>query len=277
MTICLCSDLKGGSDVASVGKKERNLFFIFKQTVVDIYHHLGYSMFISVLWFGLLVVSILFAQPFFNLLPATLENQTHPLNLFLSFLMFGVPYAAFILGPVQTVLFYQMNQVINDEAELKGLWDGLRKHYWTAAGVYALYTGLLLFCLVDLVICFFVLKDFTLKILGFFLLYLFLFLVFATLYLPGLLVLQRNTVKKVIKKTLILFLDNTLLTVGAFFILVLVGVVFTLIAPLLLLFFGSFLQVFMIHLFHGVMAKYPDLVVPALEESAGGSFDRNNG
>jgi hypothetical protein len=78
-------------------------------------------------------------------------------------------------------------------------------------------------------------------------------------------VFQRNTVKKVIKKTLIIFLDNTLLTIGVFLILILVGIAFTLITPLLLLFYGSFLQVLMIHLFHGVMAKYPDPVAPTQE------------
>jgi len=159
-----------------------------------------------------------------------------------------------------------MNQVINDEAELKGWWEGFWKHYWLAAKVYALYTGILLFCLVDLFICFFVLDPFFFKILGFILFYLFLFLVFAILYLPGFLVFQRNTVKKVMKKTLILFLDNTLLTIGAFFIMILVGIAFTLLTPLLLFFYGSCLQVLMIHLFHGVMAKYPDPVAPALEE-----------
>ena len=249
--------------MATAGKKERNLFFILKQTVVDIYHHLGYSMFISILWF---VVFIPFVFTIFNALLSALETQDHPLNLFLFLGMIGVPYAAFILGPVQTALYYQMNQVINNEAELKGLWEGFRKHYWTAAGVYALYTGILLFCLVDLVICFFMLDQFALKILGFFLFYLFLFLVFATLYLPGFLVFQRNTVLKVIKKALILFLDNALLTIGVFLILILLGVAFTLITPLLLLFYGSCLQVLMIHLFHGVMAKYPDPVAPALEE-----------
>lgn len=253
---------KGGSNVALVGKNERSLFFILKQTVVDIYHHLGYSMLVSVIWF---IVFFPFAVTLFNVLLNALETQEHPLNLFLFLGMLGVPYAAFILGPVQTALYSQMDQVIDNEAEFKGLWTGFRKHYWSAAGVYALYTGVLLFCLVDLVICFFVLNQFALKILGFFLFYLFLFLVFATLYLPGFLVFQRNTVKKVIKKTLIIFLDNTLLTIGVFLILILVGIAFTLITPLLLLFYGSFLQVLMIHLFHGVMAKYPDPVAPTQE------------
>ena len=148
----------------------------------------------------------------------------------------GVPYAAFILGPVLTALYYQMNQVINKEAEFKGLWVGFRKHYWQAAGVYAIYTGVLLFaCLIWSSV--FVLEQFTLKILGF-LFYLFLLLV-ASLYLPGFIVFQRNTLKKVIKKTLILFMDNTLVTIGAFLTLLLVGVAFAFLAPLLL-FYGSF-------------------------------------
>ena len=150
------------------------------------------------------------------------------------------------------------------EAEFKGLWVGFRKHYWQAAGVYAIYTGVLLFaCLIWSSV--FVLEQFTLKILGF-LFYLFLFLLVASLYLPGFIVFQRNTLKKVIKKTLILFMDNTLVTIGAFLTLLLVGVAFAFLAPLLLFFYGSFLQVLLIRLFHGVMAKYPDPVAPALGE-----------
>jgi len=249
--------------VTAAGTKERNLFVIIKQTVVDIYNHLSYSMLISVLWS---FVFIPFAGTIFNALLTALETQDHPLNLLFFLGIIGVPYAAFILGPVLTALYYQMNQVINKEAEFKGLWVGFRKHYWQAAGVYAIYTGVLLFCLFDLVICFFVLEQFTLKILGFFLFYLFLFLLVASLYLPGFIVFQRNTLKKVIKKTLILFMDNTLVTIGAFLTLLLVGVAFAFLAPLLLFFYGSFLQVLLIRLFHGVMAKYPDPVAPALGE-----------
>ena len=135
--------------------------------------------------------------------------------------------------------------------------------------VYAIYFGTLIFCLVDLLICFFTLNQFAIKIFGFLLFYLFLFLLFWGLYLPGFLVFQKNSLKKVFHKTFLVVLDNTLLTIGAFLLLILIGLAFSKITPLLVFFYGSFVLVVMIHLFNGVLAKYPDPVAPAPEEGDG--------
>jgi uncharacterized membrane protein YesL len=212
----------------------------------------------------------LFAYPFGVLINTGLtifmENTNFPLGLLFFLMLLGVPYTAFILGPVHTALFYQMNQVINNEGQIRGFWEGLRKHYWLSVRVYALYTAMIIFCLVDLVICFFTLKALGMKILGFFLLYLLLFLVFWFLYLPGFIVFQKNTLKKVLHKTFVLVLDNIWLTIGALLLLVVIGVLFTLITPLLVSFYGSLLLVLMVHLFNGIMMKYPDPVAPVQEE-----------
>ena len=244
-------------------KKERNVFLIFKQAVIDIYNHIGYSLLISVLWF---LFFIPFALLIFNGLLVYLERLDNPMNLLVFLFSLGVPYYAFILGPAQTALFYQMNQVIANDAEIKGLWTGLRKHYWLSVRVYGLYGGMFIFCLVDLLICLLALDHFALKALGIVLFYLFCLLMLAALYLPGFLVLQQNTTKNVFKKTLILMLDNILITISAFLLLLLIGVGFTLITPLLIFFYGSCLQVVMIHLFRVVMAKYPDPVSADQEE-----------
>ena len=248
---------KGGKGVTANVNKERNIFLILKRSVIDIYNHLGYSLLVSFIWF---LVFIPIAAILFNMLMVNLEQQDNPLILLFLLLIFGVPYCAFIFGPVQTALFYQMDQVIDNEAEFKGLWTGLRKHYWLSVRVYGLYGGMLIFCLVDLLICLLAVDHFGLKILGIFLFYLFCFLLLIALYLPGFLVLQENTVKKIFKKALILTLDNVLITIGVFLLLGLIGVGFTLITPLLIFFYGGLIQVVMIYLFRGVMAKYPDPV-----------------
>ena len=239
----------------SDAKKKRNIFLVLKQSVIDIYNHLGYSLLVSVLWF---LVSIPITFIFFDMLMVSLEQQDNPITLLFLFLLFGVPYSALILGPVQTALFHQMNQVVDNDAEFKGFWTGLRKHYWLSARVYGLYGGMLIFCLVDLLICLLALDHFALKILGIFLFYLFCFLLLTTLYLPGFIVLQENTMKKVIKKAAILTLDNVLITIGVFVLFVLVGIGFLLITPLMIFIYGSFVQVVMIHLFRGLLDKYPD-------------------
>jgi hypothetical protein len=238
-------------------QKERNIFLLVKRSVIDIYNHLGYSLLVSFLWFLVFIPVGVIA---FNILITSLEQQDHPLFLLFFFLLFGVPYCAFILGPAQTALFYQMNQVIDNDAEFKGFWIGLRKHYWLSARVYGLYGGMLIFCLIDLLICLLAVDHFVLKIFGIFLFYLFCFLLLSALYLPGFIVCQDNTLKKVLKKAALLTLDNVLISIGVFLIFLLVGVGFTLITPLLIFFYGSIVQVVMIHLFRVLMDKYP---VPA--------------
>lgn len=243
----------------SDGQNERNLFVIVKRAVIDIYNHLGYSLLVSLLWF-LVCIPVTFIL--FEILLIGLEQQDNPLFLLFFILLFGVPYCAFILGPVQTALFYQMNQVIDNDAEFKGFWTGLRKHYWLSARVYGLYGGMLIFCLIDLLICLLAVDHFALKIFGIFLFYVLCFLLLAALYLPGFIVFQDNTLKKVFKKAWILTLDNILISIGVLLLLVLVGVGFNYILPLLIFFYGSLVQVVMIHLFRGLMNKYPDPVEP---------------
>jgi len=243
--------------------EERNLFLILKRVVIDLYNHLGYSLLISVLWF---LPFFPFAVFIHQALRTFLEDTDLPLGLLLFLVAFGLPYVAFILGPVHTALFYQMDKVLNNDAEFKGFWEGLRKHYWLAVRVYALYGGMLIFCLVDLMICFFTLNVFGMKLLGFFLLYLFLFLLFWLLYLPGFIVFQKNSLKKVFQKTFLLVLDNILPTIGAFLLLVLIGLGFSKVFPLLVFFYGSCVLLVMIHLFQGVLAKYPDPAVSVPEE-----------
>ena len=162
-------------------KSPRNILLILKNTVIDLYNHIGYSMLISIIWF----FSVLHLGMFFyNSLRIYLENRDNPLSLLLFLLVFAVPYSAFILGPVHVALLYQMDYVIEYEAEIKGLWLGFRKFYRRAAVVYGIYMGAVIFTLVDLLICFFVVDNLFIKFIGFFLLYLLIFLLLTSLYLP---------------------------------------------------------------------------------------------
>ncbi len=237
-------------------KDKRNIILIFKDAFIDLYNHIGYSMLISALWFFSFIP---FGVFLYNSVHVYLENRDNPLNLLFFLLVFSIPYAAFILGPVQSGLLYQMNQVIENDAELKGLWIGFRKFYRRSAAVYGLYIGALIFTLVDVIICFFVLDNILIKFIGFILLYLFIFLLLASIYLPNFIVFQENTWKRVYKKTFLLTLDNTLHTIGVQLILFVIGLGFTVITPLVIFFYGSLLQVVGIRLFQGLMAKYPDL------------------
>ncbi|NLW56239.1 MAG: hypothetical protein GX050_06435 [Firmicutes bacterium] len=243
--------------MAEKNTKKTNILFILKDAVIDLYNHIGYTMLISVLWFFTILPLGVFLL---NTLRVYFANQDNPLGLLLFLLLLAVPYTAFIIGPVHTALFYQMSRVIENEAEFKGLWLGLRKFYWKSAGIYALYMITLLFTLVDILICFFIAEHILIKFVGFFLVYMFLFLLLAGTYLPGFIVLQDNTWKKVYKKTLLLTLDNTLATLGIQLILLALGIGCTVVTPLVICFYGGFLQITGVRLFQGLMSKYPDPV-----------------
>lgn len=241
--------------MAVENKNKPNILLILKDAVIDLYNHIGYSMVISVLWFFTIIPLGVFL---FNSIRVYLTNRDNPLGLLFFLLLFAVPYTALIIGPVHAALLHQMSHVIENEAEFKGLWLGLRKFYWKSSGIYALYMIALIFTLVDMLICFYVLDHVLIKFMGFFLLYLFLFLLLASIYLPSFIVLQENTWKKVYKKTLLLTLDNTLNTIGIQLILLVLCIGCTVITPLLIFFYGSFLQIAGIKLFYGLMSKYPD-------------------
>ena len=66
----------------SDAKKKRNIFLVLKQSVIDIYNHLGYSLLVSVLWF---LVSIPVTFIFFDMLMVSLEQQDNPITLLFLF------------------------------------------------------------------------------------------------------------------------------------------------------------------------------------------------
>jgi len=255
--------------VAEKSAYKINILLVLKDAVVDLYNHMGYTMLISFLWFFTGFILPLASAGY-------LTNQIYqtsgdiPSWLITILLLSVVPYTALIVGPVNTALFYQMSRVIENEAEFKGLWIGLRKYYWKSAGIYALYTVTLFFTLADLYICFSIAEHLLLRFIGFFLFYLLFFLLLAGIYIPGFIVLQENnTWKKVYRKTILLTLDNTLVTLGMQLILLVLGLGCTVIGPLLIFFYGGFLQIAGIRLFHALMKKYPDPVAEEATVSAG--------
>jgi hypothetical protein len=253
--------------VAEKGTERINILLILKDAVIDLYNHIGYTMLISVLWFFTTLFPLMCALDLMYKVYQT--SGEAPYGLFFLLLLCAVPYGALIVGPVHTALLYQMSQVIANEAEFKGLWLGLRKFYWKSVGIYALYMLTLLFTLFDVFICFFLAEHIFIKFIGFFLLYLFLFLLLASIYLPGFIVFQNNTWKKVYKKTIVLTLDNTLTTLGIQLILLALGIGCTVVTPLLIFFYGGYLQITGVRLFHGLMRKYPDPVAADATMSAG--------
>lgn len=232
-----------------------NLFIVLKDTVVDAYNHIGYLLFSSVLW--LLVV-----VPFGTFVLATFQvEQEMGENLFsiffsLPFIAVLIFYIALIIAPVNSALLSQAYKVSEGWGSLRGFWTGLRQNYLQTAKVYLLYGIALYLLMLDIIICFFHLTPFFTKIIGVVLLYLLLFLVLAGFHLPSLIVLQENSVKKVFKKAFLLVLANGPLTLLAVIILLLIGLLFSFLLPLLVMAYGGILQFFTLRVFLGLLEKY---------------------
>lgn len=233
----------------------RSLWEVVKRSLIDLYEHMGYTFLLSLIWFFMMIpVGVLV----YNSVLLYLEQKESLFGLFL----FLVPYVGLVVGPVYCALFYQASKVVEDYSSLRDLWIGFRRHYTQAAKVFALYAAVLLFALADFFICIFLLEPMFMKFIGIIILYLIIFILLIGVYLPGFIVLQENTVKKVFKKSTILLLDNTLFTILAGVIILLpliLLIAFPIITPLLFFAYGGFLQFFGVRIFLGLMEKYPDV------------------
>lgn len=234
----------------------RNLLVILKESLVGMYNNLGYTLLSSLIW---VLVTLPFAVFLMTTLQVELESE-NPFGLLFMFACVLLPYGALILGPVNSTLFYLINQASEGWAGLRDLWVGLRTYYRRAAGIYALYFALLLFLLLDIIICFFILTPLFAKVIGIILFYLLIFLLLASVYFSPLIVLQDNNWKKVLKKAFLLTLDNGPFTLFAGIIILAVGILFSFFLPLLIFAYGGFLQFYRLKIFYGVMEKYEDNV-----------------
>ena len=233
----------------------RNPWQIIKKTAVDLYNHMTYTAVMSVLWLITMIpvgfIGILF-----------LTETENPIGVLLQLVPIAVLYCAFILGPVHCGLYYLAGEIIEDVARPGSLWKGLRQKYALAAKVYAIYSFILLFTIVDFISLSFVLCAFH-EDYRYHPLYMQLFLLMIGIYLPGFIVRQDNTVSKVFKKAVFVVLDNTILTLvmGVIYLLFPVLACFIkFLLPLLMFGYGGFLQFAGVRTFFGILAKYPDPV-----------------
>lgn len=231
-----------------------NLLVILKEAVVDAYNNIGYTLFASLLW-------VLVVAPFFMFVYLTLqvavETGANLFDLFnLPFICILILYTALIVAPVNAALHSQAYKNLEGVGSLRGFWQNLRRYYRRTAGVYLPYGAAFSLLIVNIVICFTQQESIFIQIAGFFNLYLLILMILAGFYLPSLIVLQENTIKKVFKKAFLLAFANGLQAFLALVILSLVGLLFSFLLPLLVMVYGGFLQFFTVRVFLGLLERY---------------------
>lgn len=240
----------------------RSFVQIIKKTCADLYNHMSYTALISLILFFSAAPPAIFVWKLFEF---ELINQGQlgmwVVFFLLSTMIFLVPYGAFILGPIQCALYYLGGEILEDQARLRSLWDGLRRNYFLSVKVYAIYLVVVFATITDFYISFFLFQSIFLKIVGIFFLYIFIFLFMIGIYIPGFIVRQDNTVLKILKKAFLLTLDNlplSLLLSAAYLFLCVLVIFFKPLVSLLMLAYGGFLQFSGLRTFLGLMEKYPD-------------------
>lgn len=231
-----------------------NLLVILKEAVVDAYNNIGYTLFASLLW--VLVVAPLFMFVYLTLQVAV-ETGANLFDVFnLPFICILILYTALIIAPVNAALHSQAYKNLEGVGSLRGFWQNLRRRYRRTVGVYLPYGAAFSLLIVNIIICFSQQERIFIQIIGFFNLYLLILMILAGFYLPSLIVLQENTIKKVFKKAFLLGFANGLQAFLALVILFLVGLLFSFLLPLLVMVYGGFLQFFTVRVFLGLLEKY---------------------
>lgn len=232
-----------------------NLLVILKEAVVDAYNNIGYTLYASVLWVLVVAPLVIFI---YLTLQVEVEMGENLLNILLNlpFLLMLIFYSALVIAPVNSALLAQAYKNLDGFGSLRGFWQDLRRNYLQTMGVYLLYGIAFSILIINIMLCFFLLAPFFAKIVGIFNLYLLIFLILAGFYLPPLIVLQENTIKKVFKKAFLLGFANGPLTFLALLILSLIGLFCSFLLPLLIMVYGGILQFFTMRLFLGLLEKY---------------------
>ncbi|NLY88459.1 MAG: hypothetical protein GX085_02400 [Firmicutes bacterium] len=231
-----------------------NVFVVLKEAVVDAYNNIGYTLLSSVLWVLVVAPPVIFIG---LTLQVAMETGANLLDVFnLPFVLILIFYTALVIAPVNSTLLSQAYKAFEGWGNLRGFWKDLRRNYRQTVGVYLLYGVAFSLLIMNIMICFFLLAPFFTKIVGIFNLYLLIFLILAGFYLPPLIVLQENTIKKVFKKAFLLAFVNGPLTFLALLILFLIGLLCSFLLPLLVMIYGGFLQFFTMRFFLGLLEKY---------------------
>lgn len=231
------------------GESLRQGGMVFVQAMRRTYEHLGMVMVISLLWFGLAALPMVYLLNFARVVP----------SLF-SFLIVALE-ATFLAGPVTAAVYSVADRLLQDEdATLTDVWHLFRRHYRLSAQVTGAMSAILLILGIDIIV-FMQSKVRLLQWLAVLWLYFVAFWFLLTIYTSSLVVYQQVSWLKVLQRAALLVLDNvvvTLLVMGETIVVVVLSFFFLIPVPLLL---GGMLAFLHLIALHTLMAKY-DIETP---------------
>ena len=225
-------------------KKKVALWPIIKTSFIDIYDNLGWVLFTSAIWFG-------FVTPFlFAILPG---NLSIPLRVILS-------SSVIALGPATAGCYYIANKLVKKDSfvEWKDFFYAFKKFFWRAE-------ALILILIVAIVVLaanfifYSQMQNTVMRILSILWLYIIIFLGIIQTYMFPLLIEQDTGIRKIIKRSFLLTIDNIGITLVIFLIVTALSVICILTGVGALLLMMGIKSLFDTKTFLTVMEKYEDV------------------
>ena len=256
---------------------DKTLEKVFFGSFRTIYRHVAFSTVQGIIWFFaflLMVLSIPWSR---------IGNLGNPDQIWESFpfiiaslIYVSLPIGALIWGPISCAMV-RLAPEIDEPESLPILWRGFRENFWSAVKVYGVYFFLLFFLIVDL-LAIIVHPSLFMVLISPLIIYSLLLLILMGMYIPGLIVFQKNTVTKVFRKAFLLVMDNAVVTIASVFclafpavllavalllnsvasgFLVMLGrVMMILTLPFFMFFYGTFIHYLISSLFQDVLSRY---------------------
>lgn len=223
-------------------KKKIALWPIIKASFTDIYENLGWVLFMSVIWSG-------FAAPFlFAIFPGNLST---PLRIILG-------SSVIVLGPATAGCYYIANKLIKRElVEWRDFFYAFKKFFWKAAALALILITAIAILLVNFIFYFQMYSTF-IKVLSIVWLYVIIFLGIMQTYMFPLLIEQDTGIKKIVKRSFLLSIDNIGITLVIFLIVTALLIICILTGVGALLVMMGMKSFFDTRTFLSVMEKYED-------------------
>lgn len=223
-------------------KKKIALWPIIKASFTDIYDNLGWVLFMSVIWSG-------FAAPFlFAIFPGNLST---PLRIILG-------SSVIVLGPATAGCYYIANKLIKRElVEWRDFFYAFKKFFWKAVALALILITAIAILLANFIFYFQMHSTF-IKVLSIVWLYVIIFLGIMQTYMFPLLIEQDTGIKKIVKRSFLLSIDNIGITLVIFLIVTALLIICILTGVGALLVMMGMKSFFDTRTFLSVMEKYED-------------------
>lgn len=224
------------------------------ESFVEMYKSMGFTFLIDVLW-------VIGYVPFFIVTLVSLKAIQHPpvdiLQSAFVFLIFFCIWHSLVAGPLITAVYalYQERKV--DYPSIKMFWQLFGKYYWRSMRIHGIFSlGFSLLFLNIILALFF--TNFLFLAAGIVSFYVLLFILMMSFYFNPLIYLD-NSLKKVLRKSFLLVLDNLLISLGfilVFAIILAVCIKFLILMFLLMVIYGPLLIYFTDRSFEAIYSRY---------------------